>query len=214
MNQINSAQGSNDYLKACSSTRWAKNLFILVILLSLLAHLGTYIIVGHTKLLEMPEDPDSAKIDTIKQIEKARDIALPLAQSLGLVAAVLLTMTMKFAVGISLAGRLGGAGGFVSGFFWSLLLLAGFVPWQNIVPNCMVFGCISNLQTMNISLHSIGIGSETDPDTNALVLHYIRFVAYPATMLLVALVIQFKFASGYSKLATTTNDASRVNKRI
>jgi len=211
MNQNNPAQGSNDYLKACSSTRWAKNLFILVILLALLVHLGTYVVVGHTDLLKPPKDPNSSKMDTIRQIVKVIEISQPLAKSLGLVAAVLLVITMKFAANLSLADRLGGAGGFVSGFFWSLILLAGFIPWQHFESVDMIYGCIPTLEELGKGLDAIGkLGSTKDPENKTLILHYLRFVAYPAVMLLVAFVVQFKFAGGYSKLATTNKMPPRV----
>ena len=158
------SQSGNDYLKACSSTRWAKNLFLLVIILALLVHIASYILCVYAK---------EFGTDTQKTIfVDVMPTALALAKALGLVAGLLLTMTMKFAVGISLTDRLGGA--------------------------------ISNFPEMTTQMLKNGIiGQGPKAETKDLVFHYLRFLAYPSIMLLIAIAVQFKFSRGYKNCCTT-----------
>ncbi len=128
--------------------------------------------------------------------------ALPTAKFLAVVIAALLTCTLLLAVLMSLVGRLGGAAGFVSAFFWSLILLAMVTPWQQVLNGTWACGALYNLSDLltQIKLVKPSWDPPTPPTTLDLTLFYARFLAYPAIALLVWLVVQTKFARGYGRM--------------
>jgi hypothetical protein len=70
------------------------------------------------------------------------EVVLPLAKSLGLICAGLLSLSLLLAVGVALAGRMGGAGHLASALMWSILLAALFVPWDVAFPSVVVPGVL------------------------------------------------------------------------
>ncbi len=117
--------------------------------------------------------------------------SLPAAKFVAMVTAFLLTLTILFAVGLSLVGRLGGMAGLMSAFFWSLILFVMVVPWQQVLENrTLACGALFNLGELLARRGEWGGAEAARPDT---ILYYGRFVAYPGTALLIWLIVHVKF---------------------
>ena len=59
--------------------------------------------------------------------------SFPLLIFIGVVVGFLYVLTLLIGLGVSIAGRLEAVAGLTRGFFWSLLFLAIFLPWQHIL---------------------------------------------------------------------------------
>jgi hypothetical protein len=117
--------------------------------------------------------------------------SLPAAKFIAMVTALLLTLTILFAVGLSLVGRLGGMAGLMSAFFWSLILFVMVVPWQQVlVKRTLACGALFNLGELLTRRAEWGGPEAPMGDT---VLYYGRFVAYPGAGLLIWLIVHVKF---------------------
>lgn len=117
--------------------------------------------------------------------------ALPVTKFTALVSAMLLSLTLLFAVNLSLIGRLGGGAGLISAFFWSLLLLAIVVPWQQVLRgSVLACGALFNLAELLVARTRWSRPEATWQDT---AFYYGRFVAYPGAALLGWLVVHLKF---------------------
>jgi hypothetical protein len=118
---------------------------------------------------------------------------LPIARFTAAVAGMLLVLTLLFAVQLSLVGRLGGAAGLISAFFWSLILFVMVIPWQQVLTAAAVApGALFDLE----ELLSARAALAEDPSWQQQGLYYARFLAYPALTLLVWLVVHAKFTAG------------------
>ena len=117
---------------------------------------------------------------------------------LGLVASMLLVLTLMFAVMLSLLGRLGGTAGLMGAFFWSLILLAIVTPWQQVIRGTFACGALYNLDELVRAAGKVKC-SWGVKEAGALdwTLFYARFIAYPLVTVLVWLRVQAKFARGY-----------------
>jgi len=121
---------------------------------------------------------------------------------LGLVASMLLVLTLMFAVMLSLLGRLGGTAGLMGAFFWSLILLPMLVPWQQVLQSPFACGALFNLDNLTSWTARVRASwGASSPAARDLVFYYARFLVYPAVALLVCLVIQVKFAAGLKRMA-------------
>jgi len=117
--------------------------------------------------------------------------SLPAAKFIAMVTALLLTLTILFAVGLSLVGRLGGMAGLMSAFFWSLILFVMVVPWQQVLAKrTLACGALFNLGELLTRRAEWGGPEAPWPET---VLYYGRFVAYPGVGLLIWLIVHVKF---------------------
>jgi hypothetical protein len=124
---------------------------------------------------------------------------LPATKFLAFVLALLLVMTLMLATKLSLLGRLGGIVGFVSAFFWSLLLLALVTPWQQVLADSVAAGATFNLGEI------LRAAQRVDRDSIiAQIVYYARFMAFPLLALGVWLVVHLRFGGGYrqSELGT------------
>jgi hypothetical protein len=118
----------------------------------------------------------------------------------------MLVFTLLLTMDLSLLGRLGGVAGFVSAFFWSLLLLAMLIPWHEAIHMSLACGAMHNLGELQSdiqSLQSVGTKVFSWP----LAAFYCRFLAYPGIALMVLLLVQAKFAKGYGQMTTSTTTA-------
>jgi hypothetical protein len=119
--------------------------------------------------------------------------SLPGAKFVAMVAAMLLVITLLFAVGLSLVGKLGGMAGLISAFFWSLILFAMVMPWQQVLTkSSLACGALYNLGELQVARRQVAAAGSAGWQEQAL--YYARFVAYPVVALLVWLTVHVKFA--------------------
>jgi hypothetical protein len=111
---------------------------------------------------------------------------------------MLVTVAIGMAVMLSLIGRLGGMAGLIGAFFWSTILLAMVVPWQQVLPgSSMACGALFNFAELTARRAA---WSGADATLQQSVFYHGRFLAYPLAAALVWLIVQVKFARGCSQM--------------
>ena len=140
-----------------------------------------------------PAQPPKAQ-----QWRAALNWGLAVSKFVGLVAAALLTLTLLFAVTLSLTGRLGATAELTGAFYWSLILLAMLTPWQQILTGsayaCGATFSLGDLLAARARMDA-GAGSAA-----GMSFYYGRFVGYPVAALLVWLAVQLRFAQGCARM--------------
>jgi len=217
MQPARSDGGSSEYLQAFRTTRLAKNLLLLILLLAVAVHVAAYVVAEFTSLLDPlhappakgeaePAEPDtSPEAVRARTIENALQWALPLGRFVAMGSAGLLTLTLVFAVGMSLVDRLGGVAGFVGAFYWSLLLLALLVPWGLVLPEGVVADALAGFDELISGVRNVKPAwGGSRPAWGGLLLHYGRFLGGAIVAILIALLVQWRFARGYAKLGTAS----------
>jgi len=212
MEQYTVAQGDDEYRQAFASVRCAKNWFLWLILLSLLIQLTCFVLVRYAKVTEAQEPaivanaktPASAPAES-EEVTKAERWStvlkwvLPVTRYVAFVAGGLLVLTLLLSVKLALVGRTGGVAGYISAFFWSLLLLVVLVPWQQVLPGSTVTcGVTYNLGHLLDQTAKIGTD---DAGWTVKTLYYVRFIAYPVIVLILMLAVQRKYSRGRKRMS-------------
>ncbi|GAH70287.1 unnamed protein product, partial [marine sediment metagenome] len=213
--------GPSEYADALRSARLAKNIFWWAILVMIAVQLFGFCMVRFVGVIDAaPQLATNDRIfvkDTYEQPAQDRARAwydvlhwlMPASKFLALATALLLSLSLLFAVKLSLLGRLGGVAGLVGAFFWSLVLLALVIPWQQ-VPRESSFasGALCNLGYLNRWTKDVqpSWGAENVPWLTY-VLYYARFIALPVVTVLVALIVQGKFARGFRRTSLQAGGA-------
>ena len=235
MEQIQQAQHRAEYAIAFRSIRAAKNLAATLIILCILTQIGATLAVHFAKVLDVlpaaaaptARTLPAAEADAKGGAEPATQPAdsdvgfaalcsvllqfgLPGMRFAAMVLCLLLVLMVMFAVKLSLVERVGGVAGFMSAFNWSLILLMMLVPWQQILSSSLSCGALFNLSELTRADSALG---ETPGQLDQL-LFYARFIAYPCVALFTCLIVQMKFAKGYSaadfKLDETKQDTITI----
>ena len=207
MEQLRPEVGPLEYFDAFKVVRRAKNLLMLIILLSILVQLAGVILVEFVGVAEVSAPPAKEAATTAAATTGPATTAaglplrtpifwlLPATKFTALVACMLLVLTLMFCVDISLVGRLGGIAGFARAFFLSLILMAMLVPWQQVLKAPFSCGALFNLGQLEQARRKL------QEDTLAQSLHYARFIAYPALALLVLVIVQIAFGKGHKRMS-------------
>lgn len=217
MEQQRRPKEADEYTKAFATVRTAKNWFWWLIVVSLLVQIAAFLAVHYGKVLDRPPEatvatqaasgPAVAIVGSAAAPvwENVLSWALPATKFIALVASILLAVALVLATKLSLVGRLGGAAGFVSAFFWSVLVLVFLVPWQQVLPESSYL-CGATYNLGDLLGRTGGIAKQAK--TNELipnVLFFCRFLAYPIFVLLLALIAQAKFAKGYRRMTLSVS---------
>lgn len=199
---------------AFRSVKAAKNCFMLLVALAIGVQLASFVSVRWVGVIDQLEGPPAAQaVATRPAMHKAdRPKALAVAETwrevlhwtmsaakfLAFVAGILAILTLMFAVKLSIIGRLGGIAGFMSAFFWSLMMLAFLTPWKQILGEGFAVGALYNLGDLIEATATIKPSwGAADVQLVDQIIYYGRFAAYPVLALLLWLDVMLKFASGY-----------------
>jgi len=233
--QIQQPPSRPEYAIAFRSIRAAKNLAATLIILFILMQIGATIAVHFARVFdtlpaaaapsprtlpaaeagaEPADEPTTQAADSELDFEHIFSIALryslPGMRFAALVLGLLLVLMVMFAVKLSLVERIGGVAGFMSAFNWSLILLMMLVPWRQILSSSISCGALFNLSELTRADSALG----DTPELLDQAFFYARFIAYPCVALLTCLLVQAKFARGYStadfKLDETKQDTLTV----
>ncbi len=215
MEQIRTPVENEEYHAALSTVRRAKNCLWWVIVLSIIIQMAAFVSVRFVGVVDdAPQLADIAPANAdwtttspvVVPDEKTAGPAwmwhqvlnwvLPATKFIAMAAGILLVLTMLMAAQLSLVGRTGGAAGFTSGFFWSLLLLVFLVPWQQIVNSTFACGALYNFSDL-IDWTAQVAWNAKDVSLTKQIFYYDRFLGYPAFVILLCLVVQVKFACGW-----------------
>jgi hypothetical protein len=197
-------------MAAFRSTRAAKNLFMVLILLAVSLQFAAFCAVRRGGVLDPLHQGGAAASQPQTQPGEAKEVeaasfwnellhwGLPATKFVAFVAGLLTVLTLMMAVKIAIVGRLGGIGQFTSSFYWSIVMLAFITPWQQILAGDFAAGALYNLKELTDATAAIKASwGSPGPDTLTVVLYYVRFLAYPGVALLVWLVVLLKFAAGF-----------------
>ncbi len=214
MEPVRAPLENEEYPAALVTVRRAKNCLWWLIVLSLVVQMVAFVSVRYIGVIDdapgiapakasqvataPAEVPDDKAAVTAWIWYRALQWALPATKFIATAAGVLLVLTMLTAVQLSLVGRTGGVAGFVSGFFWSLLLLVFLVPWQQIINSTYACGALYNLGDLIDQTRQIIWGAK-DVSLVKQIFYYDRFIGYPVFVLLMCLVVQTKFARGWRR---------------
>ncbi|MDP7288936.1 MAG: hypothetical protein QGH94_13185 [Phycisphaerae bacterium] len=135
---------------------------------------------------------------------------LPASRFAVLALGLLLVLMIMFAVKLSLIERVGGVGGFISSFNWSLILLMMLIPWRQILNSSISCGALFNYTELMNADAALG----QTPATFDQAYFYARYLAYPCVALLTCLIVQAKFAKGYSEVKFQVAEADAIAARI
>ena len=200
-----------DYSGAIKTVRGARSVFLLLLILSLLAHIGIYCAARWTNVLQTTEtvkaeieapSPEVAHgtIDLEEPVEElsrayyAIELALPLTEFIGQISCGALLLCYLLAVNVALSGRLGGVRGSISAFFWTVVLLALLFPWDR-----WLGGLRDQIQVPGVYFSFAEIKDLPTEFAGKVVqvLHYVRFLGYPVLALIIALVGDRRYAKGF-----------------
>jgi len=211
MEELDSAAGGDEYRRALTTVRAARNVFGLLILLAVGIQLASLVLVRFVDVLD--ETPGAATRPAAEPATQpsapassagaARTWALALGWAMAagkftaLAAGMLLVLTLMFAVKLALHGQTGGVAAFLSAFFWSLVLWVFLVPWQQALPGSTVLcGAMSNLGDLTkATARATGPGAGWSDQ----VFYYARFAAYPLLAGLLWLLVHVKYARGHRR---------------
>lgn len=124
----------------------------------------------------------------------ALDWLLPATKFAAMAAAVLLVFTVALTLNLSIAGRRPGLADAVSAFFWSILLLAVLVPWQQVQAGSFASGALFNVTELQRWR-----AEAAEPVDRTL--YYARFLAFPALAGVLAVMTLLKLARSLKAMA-------------
>jgi hypothetical protein len=252
MEQLNSAGGGNSsFTQALTTVRCAKNVFLTVLILSLLIQLTGFVMVRFTKLVAEPAPavatetaatapasgeattmaaatsepataPAAAKAEAHKSFWRHHAAAspctdgyktwyhvfhwlLPATMFLAMISGALLLLTLMFAVMLSLLARTPGVEGYLSGFFWAMLLWVLLIPWHRMFDTHFLYGATFTLGELVAQTRTVvwdGDGSLMESAG-----YYVRFMFYPILAIGIALYVQCRYALGLRKMNAAASQA-------
>lgn len=187
-----------DYADAMITARRAKNIILLLLLLTLLTQIGIFFGVRYTDVLGAAAttgpstQPLGSAPDVLNFVSNA-------AMFLSLILSIVLGFVLLLIVNIMLIGRLIGVARVTSAYIWSLILLFLLFPWQFFLDNV----------GLSMSQHAWKIpgvlwtwaelvrGAKFSNElTTPNVLHWVRFVAAPLFAVCIVLAIRIKSTRG------------------
>ena len=209
MDPIQYNTSSSEYAQAMRSIRAAKNIFWMIVVLTILIQVSVFILVHvwpHITCNVLQTEAEKALATTkaaTAPAPKAAEVVnwakwdswsqllhwlLPATMFVGAVSSMLLSLTIVFGVLIALLGRRPGLATMISAFFWSLILLAAMIPWQQIMPG-------DNYVTgATFTLADLRWWESWASKTLEHLWLYGRFPGFLGAALVVAVVVQAKFA--------------------
>ena len=221
-------ENCQDYAGAMRTISAARRLFLLLLVLSLLLHVGAYCIGRWTNVLAptppaepetaspsaeaAPEaiDPEEAAEPEFGMVYYAVRLVMPLAEFVGQVSCGALVLCYLLAVNVALSGRLGGVRGTVSAFFWMVVLLALLFPWDRWLGDLR--GQVQ-IPGVYFTFDEVTDLADEFPNLTAAVVHYVRFLGYPLLAFIIALVGDRRYAKGY-RLAQRQIEARLSVRRL
>jgi len=180
------------YVEALRTVRGVKNLFFGIVAVVLLFLAGAFCLVRYVGVLSH---------ENRLVWDNWLSWAFPFSAFLGVVVGCLYVLTLLIGLKISLAGRLEGAADLTKGFFWSLLFLAIFLPWQHILVHKVAGDEIPILRTVpgvlygfdELKQKAVLEAEQAKLDVFKEVLLAVRFILYPLAALLLLIVAQNKY---------------------
>ena len=201
MAQSTYASEAGPYVEAMRTVRRAKSLFFGLLVAVLILTIAAFCLVRYVGVI-------NAVLEGIKDIPEKQIFwdnllaqVFPLLVFLGVVLGFLYVLTLLIGLGISIAGRLEAVAGLTRGFFWALLFLAIFLPWQHILVHRTADTDIPMLKTAPGVLYGLDeLKSKVAPaitDQKVDIYREVtlggRFLLYPIAALLLLVAAQSRY---------------------
>lgn len=198
-----------EFALAMKTLKGAKNFFLLLVVLALVVQAAGFVMiyflpdaVNAKEILAQVNNPTYQPTDVnANAMYKVLIWCFPVTKLMALFCAAMLVIILMFSTALSLLGGGKGVYGLVSGFFWSLILLALVSPWQEILKGALFTGALYNLD--ELAAWASQLGNSATRWTQ--MMFFARFLGYPAITLAVLALVQAKFAGGYNRATTTTS---------
>ena len=201
MAQNEYAGSAGPYVETMRTIRRAKNLFFGLLVVTILAMIVAFCLVRYVGVIS----GQLRGLDELSKNEIFWDNLLrqifPLLVFVGVVVGFLYGLTLLIGLAVSLAGRLEAVAGLTRGFFWSLVFLAIFLPWQHILVHQVagqeepmlkaVPGVLYGLDELKQKVAPAVREAQGDPLTEVLLAA--RFLLYPIAALLLLVAAQSRY---------------------
>ena len=201
------------YAEAFASIKRARNVLSFLIAIAIVVQMASFIAVyfggvidsTHLSATTQQAETSSSAQTWLQFLRFAMSGTMFLAPILG----SLLVLTFMFAVKIVLIGRLNGLCALLSGFYWSLFLLALLTPWQRMFNSPFACGMAADLEEL-IRWTSFNKRSwlGSNPSVWGQIAYFARFLAYPLLVMMVWTVTQLKFGRGYRQVRGQTTEVA------
>ncbi|MFA6133425.1 MAG: hypothetical protein WC869_05355 [Phycisphaerae bacterium] len=216
---------ATEYGQAFGSVRSAKSIFLWLIMLMVVIQLAAFVLVDVGGVLDplyavaapaagsqpasVPATLPASSDHAAKFYEGLFLSILPVSSYLAFGLSLLLLVSLLVAVQLSLVGRLGGAAGLVSAFFWSVVLALLLTPWPQVFAGWDLPSAMFNLNELISRAKSAKTNWTTTPvEFLTRFGYYVRFVAFPLLAILLWLMVQLKFRAAERCMAGCETPAS------
>jgi len=186
-------QSNDPLLQAFGTVRTAKNICMILVLLSLLSVLLSAVLMGLLGIA-LPNaataDGQELKAAALTGLLCGSQVAAPAACLIAIVA-------MSLAARLALLTRSGGVAYYISAFFWALVLLLVLIPWQQFMAGLTIVGAVPSywqIVQYTIQFKPAICNAQT---WQACSLFYGRYVAYPLFAIVLWIIVMVKFARGW-----------------
>lgn len=193
-----------DYADALLTARRAKNLLVLIVLLTLLIQLAVFFLVKYTGVVFPTGATASATPATAPSSplwHSMAQYAVGASQLVGVACTILVALVLYLIAQIMVVGRLIGVSRVTSALVWTFVVLFLIFPWQAFLRDQMlqtrewIFPGV--LYSWEELLNRVTMGTRgRDVGMDKLILHWARFVAWPLIAIVLLLAIQVKSNRG------------------
>jgi hypothetical protein len=209
-----------DYADAIAVARRAKNACFLILLLVLVAQLAMFLVARYDHAIMTPSIPSwvtPTSSDLSPQPTRGAELmryATDVTDFLGLVVAIVLAIVMLLLVGIMLVGRLVGVAHVTGAFVGAAVLVVLLFPWQAFLnqspsPQATEVRIPGVLYTWPELAQQYNFANNPIPEA---MLHWARFVGWPAAALIVLAGTQVRCNRGLAMSLGETDMTARAPK--
>ena len=220
--------GVEEHLAALKTVRGAEHLFGSLVALSLVVPMGLFAAGRYGGVYDEPVTASpptatsapattsapvtetSGPLATLQangaRVRSTARVALSVARLVGTSSAALLAAALMLAIGISLAGRLGGARSMIIGFFYALFVLLLLCPWERwlALEGLPVAGAYYGFAEIEAAI------DHAPASTADQVVENVRFFGIPGVALLLVAGVALRFRRGFSYALERVDPQIRV----
>jgi hypothetical protein len=203
-----------DYADAMMSARRAKNVLFLLLLLIIICQVAVFFVLRRNAAVWELATGTGTATATHSQILELRvmECFTSIADFAGIALVIVLSFVLLLLVKIMLVGRLIGVSKVTSAYLWCLLLIVLLFPWQSLLLS-PVNAPASSVESVDTKFRVPGILYTWGEVTNSVhgarfecptgkwtasVLHWARYVGFPAVGFILLLVVQANSSRGMS----------------
>ncbi|HEX4054476.1 MAG TPA: hypothetical protein VHX86_09445 [Tepidisphaeraceae bacterium] len=186
-----------DYADALLTTRKARNILVLLLLVMLFFQLALFFTVRY-KIQIAPGGPAESVAPTTSVVHQTSPALIDFLKYLtglvdfaGVIVPFVLAVDLWLIVSIMLMGRLLGVSRLVSAFLWCVVLIALLFPWQAFLNNQTFTSTEFKVPGVLYTWTELAVRGRIHPaGIRPSILYWARFVGWPIVAILIVLMIQ------------------------